>query len=77
MAIEYRKKMVLFIDEVGVEEAETLLAYLQGKPQTKIDFSACAYLHPANIQVLLAAGTKVHAWPQNQSLSNWLKTVFL
>ncbi len=76
MPIDYRKKMVVFTDTVGVEDAETLLAYLQGKPHLKADFSACEYLHPANIQVLLAAGTKVHAWPKNRSLAIWLMTVF-
>ena len=76
MPIEYRKKMVLFTETVGVEEAENLLAFLQGKPQVKADLTACDHLHPANIQVLLAAGTKVHAWPKNLSLAAWLKTVF-
>ena len=76
MPIEYRKKIVVFTGTVGVEDAETLLAYLQGKPQIKVDFSACDHLHPANIQVLLAVGTKVHAWPKNRSLAGWLMTVF-
>jgi hypothetical protein len=77
MAIEYRKKMVVFSDTVGVEDAEKLLAYLQGKPHVKADLTACDYLHPANIQVLLAAGIQIHEWPQNASLAAWLKTVLL
>ena len=76
MPIEYRKKMVVFSGTVGVEDAEALLAWLQGKPTVKADCSACQYLHPANIQVLLAAGTVVHAWPHNPSLALWLMTVF-
>jgi hypothetical protein len=76
MPIEYLKKMVVFSGTVGVEEAETLLATLKDKPSIKADFLACQYLHPANIQVLLAAGTIVHAWPKNRSLALWLMTVF-
>ena len=51
MAIEYKKNQALFRDVVSVEEAEGLLEWLQKKPSAKVDFSACAHLHPANLQV--------------------------
>ncbi|MBK9444178.1 MAG: hypothetical protein IPN53_23955 [Comamonadaceae bacterium] len=73
MGLEFRKKTALLSDAVGVEDAEKLLEWLQGKPNAKVDLSACTHLHPANIQVLMAAGVSVCAWPRDAALSDWLK----
>ena len=75
MGLEFRKKLVLLSDSVGVEDAEKLLEWLQGKPAAKVDLTACTHLHPANIQVLLAAGAPVCAWPQDAELAEWLRPV--
>jgi hypothetical protein len=75
MAMEFKKKLVLLSDTVGVEDAEKLLEWLQGKPAARVDLSACTHIHPANIQVLLAAGTTVSAWPADAELTRWLKSV--
>jgi hypothetical protein len=75
MAMEFKKKRVMFKEVVGVEDAETLLEWLQGKTATQVDLSACTHLHPANIQVLLAAGTQVTDWPADADLARWLQTV--
>jgi hypothetical protein len=75
MAMEFKKKVVLLSEGVGVEDAEKLLEWLQGKPATQVDLSGCTHLHPANIQVLLAAGTTVSAWPADADLARWLQTV--
>jgi len=77
MGMEFRKKLVLLSDAVGVEDAEKLLEWLQGKPAAKVDLSACTHLHPANIQVLLAAGVPVSDWPRDTALSDWLKPVLV
>jgi hypothetical protein len=77
MGLEFRKKLVLLSDSVGVEDAEQLLEWLQGKPAAKVDLSACTHLHPANIQVLLAAGVPVCSWPQDAALVDWLKPVLV
>jgi len=75
MGMEFRKKLALLSDAVGVEDAEKLLEWLQGKPNAKVDLSACTHLHPANIQVLLAAHVPVIAWPNDAALSEWLRPV--
>jgi hypothetical protein len=74
MGMEFRKKLVVLSDTVGVEDAEKLLEWLQDKPTAKVDLAACTHIHPANIQVLMAAGVPVGAWPQDAGLAEWLKS---
>ena len=74
MPIEYKKKQVLLCDIVSVDEAEGLLEWLQNKPGARVDLSQCTHLHPANLQVLMAAGCKVSAWPVDAALTAWLAT---
>ncbi len=77
MTMEFRKKMALLSGEVGVEDAEKLLEWLQNKPTARVDLSACTHLHPANIQVLLAAGVPVCALPTDTALADWLRPVLV
>ena len=72
MAIEYKKNLARFSDVVSVEEAEGLLEWLQNKSSAKINLSACSHLHPANLQVLMAAKPIISAWPDDASLRAWL-----
>ena len=74
MAIEFRKSLAVFRDVVSVEEAEGLLEWLQKKPSAKVDLASCVHLHPANLQVLMAAGATVTAWPQEAALAGWIKS---
>jgi hypothetical protein len=74
MAIEFRKNIAVFSDVVSVEEAEALLEWLQKKPSAGVDLAACIHLHPANLQVLMAAGATVKAWPANAVLAAWIKS---
>jgi hypothetical protein len=74
MAIEFRKSLALFKEVVSVEEAEGLLEWLQKKPGARIDLSACVHLHPANLQVLMAARPTITAWPRDAALAGWLKS---
>jgi hypothetical protein len=74
MAIEYRKKLALLRDVVSVEEAEGLLEWLQKKSAGKVDLSACSHLHPANLQVLMAARPAIVAWPADAGLASWLRS---
>jgi len=73
MPIEYRKNLAAFVDVVSVEEAEELLEWLQKNPSAKVELAKCSHLHPANLQVLLAAGAGVSSWPNDAELSAWLK----
>jgi len=75
MPLEFEKKRVLFRGQVGVDEAEALLEWLQQHPSGKADLSACAHVHPANLQVLLAARTPVQRWPDDADLRRWLEPV--
>ena len=77
MPIEFRKKQVLLKGIVGVEEAENLLAGLQKRAGLGADFSACEHLHPANIQVLLAAQVPIDAWPADPLLQQFLLSIFV
>lgn len=74
MAIEFQKRVALFKDCVGVEEAEYLLEWLQKSPRARVDFSSCVHLHAANLQVLMAARPAVASWPQDAKLLAWLKS---
>lgn len=74
MAIEYRRSLAVFHDVVSVEDAEALLEWLQKRPAARIDFSRCSHLHPANLQVLMAARATVVAWPKEAAFGDWLKS---
>ena len=74
MPIEYKKKQVFLRDIVTVDEAEGLLEWLQSKHGARVDLSQCSHLHPANLQVLMAAACRVSAWPADTSLRAWLET---
>lgn len=75
MPIEYKKNQALFRDIVSVDEAEGLLEWLQNKPAARVDLGACTHLHPANLQVLMAANSRIAAWPNDANLRTWLETV--
>lgn len=77
MPIEYRKNQALFRDIASVDEAEGLLEWLQNKPTAKVDLGACTHLHTANLQVLMAAKSRisVSVWPNDANLRVWLEPV--
>ena len=75
MPIEYKKKQAVFNEIVSVDEAEGLLEWLQNKPAAKVALAACTHLHPANLQVLMAAKTRIASWPKDADLRAWLVTV--
>ena len=74
MPIAFKKDRAQFNEIVTVEEAETLLEWLQKHPKGKLDLGACTHLHPANLQVLMAAGCSIQTYPKDSSLAEWLKT---
>jgi hypothetical protein len=77
MAIEYKKSLAIFRDVVSVDDAETLLDWLQKRPAARVDFSACSHVHPANLQVLMAAKTPVVEWPKDAVFADWLKSALV
>ena len=76
MTMQFKDKKVILSGTVTVEDAETLLQWLQNHPAARVVFSDCTHVHPANLQVLLAAGVAVSAWPEDQDLAKWLRSVF-
>jgi hypothetical protein len=74
MAIAFFDNRVVFKGVVSVEDAEPLLEEMQKMSHPTIDFSECTHFHPANVQVLLAAGAKVKAWPADAGLAMWLQS---
>ena len=75
MPIEYKKNRASFLGMVSVDDAEGLLEWLQKKPSATADLTECIHLHPADLQVLLAAETRIAAWPKDAELRAWLETV--
>ena len=75
MAIVYKKNVAVFTDVVSVDDAEALLEWLQKKSAARVDLSACTHLHPANLQVLMAAEPAISAWPTDTGLAAWLTSV--
>jgi len=73
MSIEYKKNQALFRDIASVEEAEGLLEWLQNRPAAKVDLGTCTHLHPANLQVLMAAKSRIAVWPKDTNLRAWLE----
>ena len=72
MPVSYKKNLAQLTDVVSVEDAEGLLEWLLKKPAARVDLSGCTHLHPANLQVLMAAGCAVKALPQDQALAAWV-----
>ena len=74
MPIQYESDRALFSDVATVEEAETLLAWMQGREDAKLDLQSCTHLHSAVLQVLMAADHRITSWPADASLRRWLET---
>jgi len=55
-----------------VEDALTLLEFLQSHANAKIDLSSCTHLHTSVLQVLLAATPEIVALPREDFLARWL-----
>ncbi|MBK5966348.1 hypothetical protein CCR95_20230 [Thiocystis minor] len=77
MSIEFKRNLAVFREVVSVEEAEGLLEWLQKKPTAKVDLGACVHLHPANLQVLMAAKPVIQTWPTDAQLRVWLESALV
>lgn len=60
---------------IGVEDAELLLEQALTWTAAQVDLRECTHLHPANLQVLLAARCRVVHWPTDPTLAAWLTSV--
>lgn len=72
MTIIYKKNSAVFSGVASGEEAESLLEWLNKHPKGKIDLAACTHLHPANLQVLMAANHSNYVRPSDSGLAAWI-----
>ncbi len=72
MSVEYKRGTAYLRDAVTVEDAESLLEWLQARKKPKVDLSGCAYLHCADLLVLLALRPSIVALPRDPALAAWL-----
>ncbi len=73
MPIELNDQTAQFTESVSVEEAETLMAWIQEHPGCAVNFSACEHLHASVLQVLMAFSPEVAQWPNDTNLKQWLQ----
>ncbi len=71
MTIRRVDETVMLEGVCAVEEAETLLQEIQSGA-VRIDWTGCAHLHTACLQVILASGLPTCGTPANGALARWL-----
>ncbi len=74
MAIEYKKSLAVFDENVSVEEAEGLLDWLIKNPKGKLNLTTCTHIHSANLQVLMAVKPTIANESKDKDLQMWLNT---
>jgi len=78
MTIEVKDGVLACSGTLSVEDAEVLLAQLAhvaqpgGEDGPRADLAGCGHVHAACLQVLMAAGVRVTAWPADAALAAWL-----
>ncbi len=72
MPLLFTKSKAVFSDVVDAGEAETLLEWLQKYPKGKLDLGGCTHLHPAVLQVIMAAARTPSVPPNDKPLATWL-----
>ena len=72
MPIVFTKTKAVFSNVADPGEAEALLEWLQKYPKGKIDLGACTHLHPAVLQVIMAAQRTPSVQPTDEKLAIWL-----
>jgi len=73
MPVTYDENKAVFDGTVTVEDAETLLEWLQDHQHGTADLAACTHLHAADLQLLMAAGIRIAQWPADDDLKTWMK----
>jgi hypothetical protein len=73
VTIEFTDGVLVCAGTLPVDDAEYLLQTVAERPGVPADLSACAHVHCACLQVLMAARVAVRAWPQDDVLAAWLR----
>ncbi|UXH76772.1 hypothetical protein [Roseateles amylovorans] len=74
-SIEFTGSLARFGESVGIDETESLLGWLQDREDAQLSLALCRHLHPAVLQVLMAARVPVQDWPEDAALRAWLEPV--
>ena len=75
MTFSWKDGVLACAGPLTVDDAETLLQELAqrgGAGAPWADLSGCTHVHAACLQVLMAAGVRVTAWPLDTALGTWL-----
>jgi hypothetical protein len=73
MSLECKRTVAHLSGVVTVEEAESLLQWLQAHPKGRINLALCTHLHCANLMVLMALRPDIAAMPSDPDLASWLE----
>ena len=79
MTFSWKDGVLACAGPLTVDDAEALLQELAQRgasddPGTPCaDLSGCSHVHAACLQVLMAAGVRVAAWPLDAALGAWLR----
>lgn len=72
MPIEFGKNVARLKEICTVEEAETLLEWLQNHPKGQINMKHCQHLHTAILQVLWVTRPRINTLPDDPFLARWV-----
>lgn len=70
--ITFEAQCARLAEVVGIEEASTLLDWLQAHPEGQLDLSDCTHIHAANLQVLMVKRPTIAALPNHDGLRSWI-----
>jgi hypothetical protein len=72
MALQFRRNEVVFSESCGADEALELAEWLAKQKRPKAHLAACAHLHAALLQTLLAYKPSISAAPTDPFLRRWV-----
>ena len=72
MPVTFKKTVAIFEGDCVIEEAESLLEWLQGAHRRKIKLGPCRHMHTALLQLLMAYRPRIATWPTDPELNQWL-----
>ncbi len=73
MSINFAESVAVFEAVCTVDEAESLLGWLQKNPQGEVDMRSCTHLHSAVLQVVMAMKPRIVVWPEDEGFKECLQ----
>ncbi len=75
MAIDYQDSEATFKEVVSIQEVDELMEWLLANPDATINLEECQHLHLAALQALAFAKRPITAWPKEETLTLWIKSL--